>query len=641
MFSAVGVSAQPDHAHLAANEWLTDMHLTKLRIVNFRCYQDICIEDIPNLFFLVGDNDVGKTVVLDAIELLLEGKPFSNSDFRTSGSSTATEIKISARFKLDKNDDLAPNHRTGDNDDEFEFSVTGCSSETTTYAVLGKGHSETWIDNLGRTEAQGGIGAIAEKEKLRKLGETDVGNPEKRRSAVERLLNEGKVTLLPKELPVQYKDLAPVLPRIEKTSAESFIHPATLILSGLKIVARETISPSTEGATGPTLDPRLAEVQTEIESSLTAHLRDAEDRLRQLIPGLNSVAIQPNVNFNNVVSGVRIVIDKGEGTRELGELGQGTNRRVWMALQEWQREARRGASERNHIYLFDEPDTALHYGSQQRIYDMLQERASTHGAQCVVSTHSVHLIDRAPTSSIGLIERASTSERTLRRILPSPNDDDVRHFMTDIGRSLGLSNTALLYEKAFLLVEGESEQDALPIYYRTRHGRSMAEDGIHLVNLRSCGAWKPVLEVLFKNRKEYIHLLLDGDCRSPTSSAKLTEERLNDLGGEAFVKNQVTFVGKKEFEDSWPTTAIIRAFDKHYPREDDQDWTHEHIDPFRETDKPSKYLQKRINASAKPSTRGRASKPEIARRVASASTGTEIPEPVVNALDAIRKRAGI
>ena len=44
------------------------MHLAKLRLTNYRCYEDVYIEDIPSLLFLVGDNDVGKTVVIDAIE---------------------------------------------------------------------------------------------------------------------------------------------------------------------------------------------------------------------------------------------------------------------------------------------------------------------------------------------------------------------------------------------------------------------------------------------------------------------------------------------------------------------------------------------------------------------------------------------
>ena len=617
------------------------MRLTQLRLSNYRCYDDVAINDIPDLLFLVGDNDVGKTVIIDAVETLLEGKILLATDFRACDGVPTTEVSITARFSLRAGDDLPSEFRTGDGDDEFEVRVVAQSDGSKVYSVLGKGYSEPWMDALGRTSAQGGISAAEEKAKLQALGETEVKNAAEREAAVQKLLEAGTVTLVPRARPVPFKDISPFLPRIERTSAEGFVHPSNLILSGLKAVARQTTSPTGEDGSPPTLDPRLSDVGAEIETALNDHVRVAEARLRELIPGLDSVSIDPTVSFDNVVSGVRVVIDKGEGPREIGELGQGTNRRVWMGLQDWQREANRNAGTADYLYLFDEPDTALHYGSQQRIYDMLQERARSEGAQCLVCTHSVHLIDRAPARSICLIERTGASQRTVRRILPAPGDDDVRDFMTDIGRSLGLTNTSLLYEKAFLLVEGESEQDALPIYYRTLYGHSMVEDGIHIVNLRTCGAWKPVLDVLFANRRAYVHLLLDADCQHPDSSAKLTPDRIREVGGDDFLRDQVTFIGDKEFEDAWPTAPILRTFDIHYPREDGAAWEAPHVDPYRETKKPSQSLQGLINAQAAPAARGRASKPEIARRIASASSADEVPTAVVDALHLVRGHAGL
>ena len=616
------------------------MHLTQVRISNFRCYDDITIEDIPSLLFLVGDNDVGKTVVIDAIEHLMRGKPFLESDFRISEEVPTTEITISARFAIQQRDDVNLEYRTRDND-EFECGVTANIDGSRLYTVIGKGYSEPWMDFLGKSTAQGGIGAQAERERLLALGETDVGNAAKREAAVQRLVGSGIVTMVPRKLTVQFRELAPFLPLVQRTSAEDFKHPSTVILSGLKNVARRTVSPLDEQSGRPVLDARLKEVQTEIETALNNHIRAAEGRLRSLIPGLRSVEIQPNVTFDSVVAGVRVLIDTGEGQREIEELGQGTNRRVWMGLQEWQRDLDRDTGGLNYIYLFDEPDTALHYGSQQRIYDMLQERAEADGAQCVVCTHSVHLIDRAPATSICLIERSEVSRRTVRRILPAPADEDVRDFMADIGRSLGLTNTALLYERAFLLVEGDSEHDALPIYYRKLYERSMVEDGIHIVNLRTCGAWKPVLDVLFQNRRAYVHLLVDADCRRTDSSAKLTEKRIRDVGGNDFVRNQVTFIGDKELEDAWPTDAILRAFNEFYPRVDGMPWSPAHIDPFRDADKPSQDLRDRIYNDAEPSSRGNASKPEIARRIAQMSTVSEIPTAVTTAFDAVRRSAGL
>lgn len=76
-------------------------------------------------------------------------------------------------------------------------------------------------------------------------------------------------------------------------------------------------------------------------------------------------------------------------------------------------------------------------------------------------------------------------------------------------------------------------------------------------------------------------------------------------------------------------------------REDGAPWSAEHVDPFRETEKPSQGLLDLINSDASPTARGSASKPEIARRIASASAGSEIPAAVVGALGAVRQYAGL
>jgi len=49
------------------------MYLSKLSIYNFRCFNDAGIEvDLrPGLTALVGENDAGKTAIIDAIRYVL------------------------------------------------------------------------------------------------------------------------------------------------------------------------------------------------------------------------------------------------------------------------------------------------------------------------------------------------------------------------------------------------------------------------------------------------------------------------------------------------------------------------------------------------------------------------------------------
>lgn len=50
------------------------MHITKVNIVNFKCFDGLFTLDLnPNLNILVGDNEAGKSSILEAINLALSG----------------------------------------------------------------------------------------------------------------------------------------------------------------------------------------------------------------------------------------------------------------------------------------------------------------------------------------------------------------------------------------------------------------------------------------------------------------------------------------------------------------------------------------------------------------------------------------
>jgi hypothetical protein len=200
-----------------------------------------------------------------------------------------------------------------------------------------------------------------------------------------------------------------------------------------------------------------------------------------------------------------------------------------------------------------------------------------------------------------------------------------------MGRSLGLSNSALFYERAFLLVEGESEENALPHLYRNLYRRGLFEDGIILVNLRSCGAWKGALGVIRANKAATTVVLLDSDCRRPGSSAKLTPERLTEVGfPPAFLADNCFFVGVKEFEDAFATGDILVVLNSYWPKEDGTAWTAAEVDVFREGQRKfSRELLDHVRRSGRPDRRSTAKKPEFAQRLARhCITEDRVPEAI-------------
>jgi len=261
--------------------------------------------------------------------------------------------------------------------------------------------------------------------------------------------------------------------------------------------------------------------------------------------------------------------------------------------------------------------------------------------QCFVATHSVTLIDRAPLADINLLAIEDDYRRSTTR-LEASNDDAIPQFFTEIGASVGLSNVALLYEKGFLVIEGESEDEFIRCVYHGLYGRSPLEEGIVVVNLHGCGAWKSVLDVLLKNRSTMTHFLFDADCQRPDSSGYMTVEYLNERAlTPTFIDDQVSFVGQKEFEDAFADNLIARALNTEFPLPDGE-WQPGDIAALRGGTKFSDDLRGRILARSVPAVRSNAKKPAIAAAIGRAiQSPEEIPEPIRRAFDDVRARGGL
>jgi putative ATP-dependent endonuclease of OLD family len=89
------------------------MHLCGLRISNFRCFGDgkdsFTLRLKPGLTAIVGQNDAGKTAVIDALRFALgttdqEWYRLEDEDFHREAGKTAPQITIQCQFALEPND---------------------------------------------------------------------------------------------------------------------------------------------------------------------------------------------------------------------------------------------------------------------------------------------------------------------------------------------------------------------------------------------------------------------------------------------------------------------------------------------------------------------------------------------------------
>ncbi len=318
-----------------------------------------------------------------------------------------------------------------------------------------------------------------------------------------------------------------------------------------------------------------------------------------------------------------------------------------MGLMDWEQRAAKASVAGSVLRLYDEPDVNLAYQAQRHLFSKICEIAEDDSlrTQCFVCTHAVTFVDRAPCEAICLIEVRPDGGRKLHRIRADGNTD-VLTFFNDVGRAVGLTNTVLLYERAFLLVEGPSEVASLPLLYRMLYKRRLEEDGMVVVNLHTCGAWRSVVEVMLSNRLALTYLLLDADCKDPASSARITSKALAELKCPPnFLADHVTFVGTKEYEDAFDDSVIAKALDAEYARTDGLPWLTE-VEALRAkqtaSSKFSEELQQMVRKACEPAQRSDVTKPNIAAAVARhCSCPAEVPFDVRAAFERLRARAGL
>lgn len=613
------------------------MFLRQLIIEDFRCYRSVTFENLGRLAIFIGENDAGKTVVLDAVDILVGRLVPTIDDFHcAAGNAPATQIVIRGAFALDGEDNLPDEFRSGG-----ELILTRSFTTDPGGKIVGS----TAVQQLGydddRFNAFDGLTADEQKRLIEEYGKAPGSSKERRRPQVDELEAEGRLRKVPCLVAIgtaKANDLRKYLPQIDRISSTEYQRPEQTIQRVLRSVVAHAIR-DIDPATGESAEKQaVIDLRVAIKSAMDEKIAEITPFIKNMHDGVEAVMVNPDIDFTQAVSipGMSLKVGNVEGA--FSSFGEGTKKKIWIGLQDWDRRTVDEVGSRNAIRLYDEPDVNMDYVSQRKLFKNIAAFADDDQSriQCLVSTHSMHFIDAAHPSAINLIQRESDDSRSLVRI-----QGDHQGFFAEIGRQVGLTNMAVLFERAFLLVEGPSEEESVPIIYQMLYGSTMDDDGIRVINLETCGAWRTVLSVLLDSRKDVVHLLLDTDCTLPTSTAKVTPDELRRLRcPPQFFSDQVTFIGAKEFEDSFSNDIWLGAVTAGYVLADDA-WGVTEIQALRTTDKFSDSWAKFVREKVERYEKSRVTKPELAVAVAKhCGTEADVPPQLLDALQKLRIRAG-
>jgi len=609
--------------------------LTKLTLRDFRCYAEVTDAPLHRLTVFIGENDAGKSGLVDAIRFLLTAAVPGPDDYRlTELGVRAHSIVIAGTFHLEDHDRVPEDW---------------CASETSTLTV-----TKTWTGGSLRCEVEGRTfadprysafdkqTAAVQKELLDALGVHPAGNTVERAAQLAEVIASGKLCKQAGRLEISFGALSPHLPRFEAVDSADYRDPDGMVQRTMRGVVDAYVRPEKDGEQ-QLIEP-LARVQRQITDALNGEADRIADVLRRTHPKLRRVEIAPSFDFARAVSATNLLIDLGDGLHPVAAFGEGTKKKLWMGLLDWERTVQPRAPAASVLRAYDEPNVNLDYAAERKLFANVLDatRAQDARVQAVVCTHSMTLVDRAPAESINLIRVGEHGERSIEHVA-GDGDDEVKAFLTSVGRTVGLTNSAFFYERAFLVVEGESEDAALPLLYRHLYRRAPIEDGVVIINMFTCSAWKAVLRLLQRYRADRTIMLLDSDCEAEDSSGYITPAVLHDFGfPSTFVTDQCFYVGTKELEDAFSTDDILAVLNESWPRDGGALWTDMDVDQFRAVGvKFSEELLTAVWRGRGPRRGPRIRKPEFAQRMAEHCTTTaQIPSKIRDAFEAVRRCGG-
>lgn len=435
------------------------MYLSKLTIENFRCFGEgderFDLSMSSGLTALVGENDSGKTAVIDALRFALgttdqDWNRIEDSDFH--GEGTSAQIMIVCKFEgLNVVDQRAfleyLTYGEEASDDEILF-VTWTAKDT---GKKRRGRPYRRVDvHSGK---DGGGPSIAPE--VRDLLRATFLRPLR---DAEQALSAGRASRLSQVLHHTDQVKAAGINFDPENGIEN-TDPSKLNVLGIGDFANALLEnqKGVEQARGK-IDEHLEGLALNgdgIKSVINVSGMTASDdiRLRQLLEKLNLSLGGP------------------------GKLGLGSNNLLFMACEFLLLDQ---DDEGSKLLLIEEPEAHLHAQRQLRAMKFLQDQAEEKGIQIIVTTHSPNLASAIDLNNIVMIDSGRAYSMAAGQTELEPSD------YRFLQRFLDVTKANLFFARGVMIVEGDAENILLPTLARLL-GRDFTEHGVSIVNVGGVG----------------------------------------------------------------------------------------------------------------------------------------------------------
>jgi putative ATP-dependent endonuclease of the OLD family len=200
-------------------------------------------------------------------------------------------------------------------------------------------------------------------------------------------------------------------------------------------------------------------------------------------------------DIRDLSKGIRLHFGDGIESFSMEYHGMGT--RSWASLLTLKSFVSILAGETTEAYspilALEEPEAHLHPNAQKQIMDQILNIQG----QVIVSTHSPYVAAQADLSSIRCLYK--TKEKVIIGLAPGKWDEDTvknTNFIRRIDREILQTRGDILFARAWLLFEGETEAQALPLFFKHFfNNREACDLGISMIGVSGSGNYSPFIRL--------------------------------------------------------------------------------------------------------------------------------------------------
>lgn len=416
------------------------MKLRRIEIENFRGFAEPLVVEIDDFTAFIGRNDIGKSTILAALNLFLEGEGAKIDSGDGSKRGDASRVRITCEF------DQLPTSIVLD--DQFEtslesenllsangrlrltkvFDCTKSAPKGTTY-VNAASH---WVNDKGESLLLLSINDL--KALAKTLGvELEKGEAPIKAKIRGALIDRSDAFQLREvDIPIGKGEMETIWKQVLKH----------LPMCALFVSDRASSDQDAEAQTPMSLAVRTA--LAEVEAQLTELSAHVEQRVQDVATRTLAKLAEMNQGLASELSVRLRTAPKWEGLFKytltsdedvpMDKRGSGVRR--LLLLNFFRAEAERRATEAGHrpvIYAIEEPETSQHPNHQRMLVRALMEIAEN-GGQVIITTHAPGLAGEVPVSGLRFLD----DDETGRRILRSAATEDPQRLFTGLGERLGM-----------------------------------------------------------------------------------------------------------------------------------------------------------------------------------------------------------